>query len=92
MADHGKKYKQAAALVERGRIAQNVVTLRQQALPFVEELAVRDQHLYLHLPNGMGRARLPVVLEPRDHLTELRRPVPDVVVGDHDDHGSPVTG
>jgi uncharacterized protein (DUF1697 family) len=40
-----------------------------------EELAVRDQHLYLHLPNGMGRARLPLVLErqgPKDAVGTAR--------------------
>jgi uncharacterized protein (DUF1697 family) len=30
-----------------------------------EELAVRGAHVYLHLPNGMGRAKLPVALERR---------------------------
>lgn len=28
-----------------------------------EEMVVGSQHLYLHLPNGMGRAKLPVALE-----------------------------
>ena len=40
-----------------------------------EELAVRDRHMYLHLPNGMGRARLPLVLErqgPKDAVGTAR--------------------
>ena len=35
----------------------------QSFLP--EELAACTQHLYLHLPNGMGRAKLPIALSRR---------------------------
>lgn len=59
---------------EAGPKQLHVVLLKQRLSPgafagleleafLPEELIVRDQHLYLHLPNGMGRAKLPIALE-----------------------------
>jgi uncharacterized protein (DUF1697 family) len=66
-----------------GPKALHVVVLKQRApkdafakldlrsfLP--EEVVVGDQHLYLHLPNGMGRAKLPIALDRRGPVGTAR--------------------
>lgn len=59
--DAGPKSLHVVLLKERVEKSAFSTINSKEFLP--EEFVAHDRHLYLHLPNGIGRAKLPVALE-----------------------------